>query len=125
MKDVGVDFDDVEEYDNLETMLKFSRIVEHLSELNYIVKDDYALKDLNYLMQLNNIKNFNAYTVLQSKGLEFKRVCVFNIDMTETEKYIAYTRALVGLIIIHNLPALKHNHMSILDNAEDKYNEEK
>ena len=61
-----------------------------------------------------NISKFSAFTVVQAKGLEFKRVCVCDMDMTESEKYIAYTRALVGLTVVHNMPYNKQNHISSL-----------
>ena len=39
-------------------------------------------------------------TVYESKGLEFTSVAVADEDMTEHEKYIAYTRALKNLALI-------------------------
>lgn len=42
----------------------------------------------------------NLMTVYQSKGLEFTAVAVADEDMTDNEKYIAYTRALKELAII-------------------------
>lgn len=42
----------------------------------------------------------NIMTVYESKGLEFTSVAVADGDMTENEKYIAYTRALKNLAII-------------------------
>lgn len=39
-------------------------------------------------------------TVYESKGLEFTAVAVYDADMTDNEKYIAYTRALKNLAII-------------------------
>lgn len=44
--------------------------------------------------------NINIMTVYESKGLEFTSVAVADADMTENEKYIAYTRALKNLAII-------------------------
>ncbi len=41
-------------------------------------------------------------TVYESKGLEFTAVAVVDEDMTDNEKYIAYTRALKELAIIEN-----------------------
>ena len=42
----------------------------------------------------------NVLTVYESKGLEFSAVAVYDRDMTDNEKYIAYTRALRELAII-------------------------
>ena len=42
----------------------------------------------------------NVMTVFESKGLEFTNVAVFDKDMTENEKYIAYTRALSRLAVV-------------------------
>lgn len=42
----------------------------------------------------------NILTVYESKGLEFSAVAVADGDMSENEKYIAYTRALKDLAIV-------------------------
>ncbi|MCD8286853.1 MAG: UvrD-helicase domain-containing protein [Clostridia bacterium] len=42
----------------------------------------------------------NLMTVYESKGLEFSTVAVYDADLTDNEKYIAYTRALKELVII-------------------------
>ena len=42
----------------------------------------------------------NVLTVYESKGLEFTAVAVADGDMTENEKYIAYTRALKELALV-------------------------
>ena len=42
----------------------------------------------------------NVMSVYESKGLEFSAVAVYDKDMTENEKYIAYTRALRDLAVI-------------------------
>ncbi len=42
----------------------------------------------------------NVMTVFESKGLEFTHVAVYDRDMTENEKYIAYTRALSRLAVV-------------------------
>lgn len=41
----------------------------------------------------------NVMSVYESKGLEFSAVAVYDKDMTENEKYIAYTRALRELAV--------------------------
>lgn len=45
----------------------------------------------------------NIMTVYQSKGLEFTSVVVADEDMSDNEKYIAYTRALKELAIVKKL----------------------
>lgn len=42
----------------------------------------------------------NVMTVYESKGLEFSAVAVYDKDMSENEKYVAYTRALRELAVI-------------------------
>ena len=44
----------------------------------------------------------NVMSVYESKGLEFSAVAVYDRDMTENEKYIAYTRALAELAIVED-----------------------
>ncbi len=39
-------------------------------------------------------------SVYESKGLEFSAVAVYDKDMTDNEKYIAYTRALADLVVV-------------------------
>ena len=39
-------------------------------------------------------------TVYESKGLEFSSVVVLTEEMTDSEKYIAYTRALKELAVV-------------------------
>ena len=60
---------------------------------------------MKILLLSNKFKNkYEIFTVKESKGLEFKKVFVISDSMTENEAYIAYTRALVELIIIQNIP---------------------
>lgn len=42
----------------------------------------------------------NVMSVYESKGLEFSAVAVYDRDMTDNEKYIAYTRALADLVVL-------------------------
>ena len=44
----------------------------------------------------------NVMSVYESKGLEFSAVAVYDKDMTENEKYIAYTRALRELAVVRD-----------------------
>ena len=87
----------------------FDDISELHSSLNYtnitfIVKDDYTKEDLQEELNHNKIKKYAIYTVKEVKGLEFQEVITVDRDMTENEKYISYTRALMKLTVIHNLP---------------------
>ncbi len=62
----------------------------------------YAKKTYNVVRNSGKIsKNkINVLTVYESKGLEFTAVAVVDGDMTENEKYIAYTRALKELALV-------------------------
>lgn len=64
--------------------------------------ETFARKTYNLPGQTGKISKtkINLMTVYQSKGLEFTAVAVADEDMTENEKYIAYTRALKELAII-------------------------
>lgn len=57
---------------------------------------------INNASQTGEIINdrFTLMTVADCKGLEFDTVYVLDYDMTDNEKYVAYTRALDNLIII-------------------------
>ena len=62
----------------------------------------YARKSYNVVRHTGRISKskINIMTVYESKGLEFTSVAVADADLTENEKYIAYTRALKNLAII-------------------------
>ena len=64
--------------------------------------EKYAKKGYNRLRDTGKISKtkINVMTVYESKGLEFTAVAVADGDMTDNEKYIAYTRALKELAII-------------------------
>lgn len=64
--------------------------------------EKYARKAYNVLRVTGRISKtkINLMTVYESKGLEFTAVAVADADMTENEKYIAYTRALKNLVVI-------------------------
>ena len=63
---------------------------------------DFARKNYNIIRETGNISKtrINLMTVYESKGLEFTAVAVADADMTDNEKYIAYTRALKELAIV-------------------------
>ena len=62
----------------------------------------YSRKTYNILRSTGKISKtkINVMTVYESKGLEFTAVAVADEDMTDNEKYIAYTRALKELALI-------------------------
>ncbi len=63
---------------------------------------EFSKKSYNILRNTGKISKtkINLMTVYESKGLEFTAVAVYDADMTDNEKYIAYTRALKNLAII-------------------------
>ena len=56
------------------------------------------ISDVSETHSINNSK-WNILTVIETKGLEFKEVIVFDNNMSKNEKYITYTRALDKLVI--------------------------
>lgn len=62
----------------------------------------YARKAYNIVRQTGRISKskINIMTVYESKGLEFSSVAVVDGDLTENEKYVAYTRALKELAVV-------------------------
>ena len=64
--------------------------------------EKYRRKSYNVLRETGKISKtkINYMTVYESKGLEFTAVAVADNDMTDNEKYIAYTRALKNLALI-------------------------
>lgn len=70
----------------------------------FVVKDEYAVKDLEVLLANNGLKDYKVFAVKEVKGLEFKQIIVFDEDMTENERYIAYTRALMKLYVVTSSP---------------------
>ena len=65
-------------------------------------KEKYARKSYHAIGSKGNIskKKVNFMTVYESKGLEFSAVVVAEEGMSDQEKYIAYTRALMSLAVI-------------------------
>ena len=66
------------------------------------VKADYVRKSYNDLGVKGKVSRskINVMNVYESKGLEFASVVVVEAGMSDSEKYIAYTRALNELAII-------------------------
>lgn len=100
MKPVGVNMDPVTIFEGIEQIFSTD------NHFVFIVKDEYGVDDLELLIKNTTITDYEIYTIKNVKGLEFKEVFVFDRDMTDNEKYIAYTRALVKLNVISNLPIL-------------------
>ena len=67
-------------------------------------KAEYLRKSYNDLSLKGKISRskINVMTVYESKGLEFTSVAVVPDGMSDSEKYIAYTRALKELAIVNN-----------------------
>lgn len=101
MKKVGVDMEEVKIYGNISSSFHDGQI--HTGT-TFIVKDEYAMEDLRIALDRIAITQCNILTVKASKGLEFKEVCVVDQGMTANERYIAYTRPLVKLVVIKTLP---------------------
>lgn len=62
----------------------------------------FAKKSYNVVRESGRISKtkINLLTVYESKGLEFTAVAVADGDLSENEKYIAYTRALKDLALV-------------------------
>lgn len=103
MQKVGVDMDDVSEYVSLSQNI-FQTATD--TPLIFIVKDDYAKIDFDYTLKRLSVPqtiDIQCYTVKSVKGLEFKEIFVIDYNMTPNETYIAYTRALIKLNVIHDM----------------------
>ena len=88
----------------------------------YIVKDEYAKNDLTIELQSKRLSG-RIYTVKEAKGLEFREAIVFDKDMTDNEKYIAFTRALKQLVIVKDLEQhTDRNEKLYVQGAEDDSN---
>ncbi|MGN0805804.1 MAG: UvrD-helicase domain-containing protein, partial [Candidatus Coproplasma sp.] len=64
----------------------------------------FSKKSYNLVRESGKISKskINLLTVYESKGLEFTAVAVADCDMTDNEKYIAYTRALKRLAVVRS-----------------------
>ena len=63
---------------------------------------EFTKKTYNVVRESGKISKtkINLLTVYESKGLEFTAVAVADGDMSENERYIAYTRALKELALV-------------------------
>lgn len=67
-------------------------------------RDKYLRKSYHVLSEKGRLSQtkINYMTVYESKGLEFSSVVVLTEGMSESEKYIAFTRALKHLAVVDN-----------------------
>lgn len=103
MQSIGFDGKDAE-------IIDARSVTKYLSEQNGLTAvitseaglEKYNRKSYNLVRQTGKISKtkINIMTVYESKGLEFTAVAVADRDMTDNEKYIAYTRALKNLALI-------------------------
>ena len=91
-----------------------------IKEAVIIVKDEFVKEDLVSLLDgMGWHHEYTVFTVKEAKGLEFKEVFVIDCKMNSNEKYVAYTRALAKLNIVHNIP-FKKEHESLIINGDDE-----
>ena len=128
MKKIGVDMEPVSEYSTLDDAMVSRRQSQSLvNNAIFIVKDEYARQDLQMLLSTINNVSFDSYeilTVIESKGLEFKEIFVIDRGMTDNERYIAFTRALVKLNVIKELPETTDHTQSLIVQGEEVVPEE-
>lgn len=118
MEKVGIDGPSVTFCPSLQMMINIEKSIRNSATL--IVKDDYKKLDLiEFLKSYPLISNYTIFTVKEVKGLEFKEVFIFNKDMTENEKYIAYSRALIKLNVVEELPYSEQSINLIFSDGDD------
>ncbi|MDE6558147.1 MAG: UvrD-helicase domain-containing protein [Clostridia bacterium] len=103
MQAIGLGGDEVE----IISSRGISAYLSQKSGLRAVITSDgnlyaYAKKTYNVVRESGRISKskINILTVYESKGLEFTAVAVVDGDMSENEKYIAYTRALKELALV-------------------------
>lgn len=92
---------EVVNFENLETQLKLQLILKNRTAV--ILKNPAILPPRIQQLCTNGLLMHNKVvllTIIQSKGLEFDSVFVYEKDMGKNERYIAYSRALSELYII-------------------------
>ena len=126
MKKIGVNMNKVVDYFNLDEAIKRNKKIK--KEPVIIVKNEFVKEDFKKILDSMKWKyGYNVITVKEAKGLEFKEVFVIDCQMNNNEKYIAYTRALANLIVIHNMP-ISENHQNLIidgDDSEEEFEETK
>lgn len=65
-------------------------------------------------------KKVNLLNVYESKGLEFAAVAVYDKGMSENERYIAYTRALDFLAVVHDDKQPKEHGANVKKQSNDR-----
>lgn len=75
-------------------------IIKKMNDKKKIVVIVHNMEDLENIIPIDSEYTFYN-TISQVKGIEFDSAIVFDDDMTENEKYIAYTRALNELYIVN------------------------
>lgn len=100
MQEVGVDMDEVRTF---RSVVDFIGSKSPIAEGTvFIVKDQQSAEKLKDSIKDTANANCSVLTVKDSKGLEFRDVIVVDCGMSINEKYIAYTRALANLTVIHS-----------------------
>ena len=93
---MGITGKDVEYIDKKQVNNIIIRKMNDQKRIAVIVRN---IEDLENIIPIDSEYTFYN-TISQVKGIEFDSVIVFDNDMTENEKYIAYTRALNELYIV-------------------------
>ena len=93
---MGITGKDVEYIDKKQINNIIIRKMNDQKRIAVIVRN---IEDLENIIPIDSEYTFYN-TISQVKGIEFDSVIVFDNDMTENEKYIAYTRALNELYIV-------------------------
>ena len=117
---IGVDMNPVKEYETVQALLSDGSVK---NDTVFIVKDDYSVIDLKNQLDDLGIDGCEILTVKSAKGLEFKEIYVVEEGMTERDKYISYTRALVKLNVIKRLPQLAKREQTLIAQGEAKDSE--
>ena len=94
---MGITGKDVEYIDKKQINNIIIRKMNDQKRIAVIVRN---IEDLENIIPIDSEYTFYN-TISQVKGIEFDSVIVFDNDMTENEKYIAYTRALNELYIVN------------------------
>jgi len=120
MKQIGVDMQAVSEYATAAECLP----LRSRNSSVIIVKDEYARMDVRTELDIPidaTVKNKQPeiYTIKEVKGLEFSEVFVFDRDMSQNERYIAFTRPLKKLNVIKSLPYHTDHYESLIEQGED------
>lgn len=96
---MGITGKDVEYIDKKQINNIIIRKMNDQKRIAVIVRN---IEDLENIIPIDSEYTFYN-TISQVKGIEFDSVIVFDNDMTENEKYIAYTRALNELYIVNGI----------------------